>query len=59
MFVGMFGLRPFVSAIQAESQGNHVTVHAKYLATDLYALVNKLSSVLGMATSRGASPSSP
>jgi hypothetical protein len=59
MFVGMFGLRPFVSAIKAENQGNHVTVHANYVASDLYGLINKLSSVLGMAISRGASQSSP
>ncbi|MFT3922454.1 MAG: hypothetical protein QM778_07970 [Myxococcales bacterium] len=59
MFVGMFGLRPFVSAIQAENEGNHVKVHAKYLATDLYGLLSKLQSVLGMASGRGASTSSP
>jgi hypothetical protein len=59
MFVGMFGLRPLLSAIKAESQGNHVTVHANYVATDLYGLINKLSSVLGMAMGGGAAPSSP
>ena len=59
MFVGMFGLRPFLSAIHAENQDNHVVVRANYVAEDLYALINKLSSVLGMASAAGSAPSAP
>jgi|GEM_PF-6301306 len=59
MFVGMFGLRPFVAAIHTENEGNHVLVHARYPATELYALMGKLQSVLGMAMGRAAGSSAP
>ncbi len=59
MFVGMFGLRPFLSAIQADNQENFVIVRANYVAAELYALIHKLSSVLGMAVAAGSAPGAP
>ena len=54
MFVGMFGLRPIIKAIGAETQGNYVAVRATYQEAELYGLIDKLKSVLGMAFSRSA-----
>ncbi len=59
MFVGMFGLRPIIKAIRAETQGNYVSVRAKYQDSELYGLIDKLKTVLGMAMSRNAATSEP
>jgi hypothetical protein len=55
MFVGMFGLRPFVSALHAESQGSHVTLRGQISEAQLTSLLGKLRSVLSMATAQGTS----
>lgn len=59
MFVAMFGLRPFVKAIHAETQAGYVRVYGKYRDADLYELIDKLKSVLGMAMARGGATSEP
>jgi hypothetical protein len=59
MFVGMFGLRPFITALHAETQGFHVSVRGSFPQQDLFALLGKLKSILGMAGSRGAPTSEP
>jgi hypothetical protein len=53
MFVGMFGLRPFVDAIAVGSEGSYVSVRAQYAQADLFALIGKLKNVLGMARAQG------